>query len=304
MNENGGLATPHPFHQVVEICSTIIGKAPDWFKAPMKARSRWASSKGPAASVVALSLLLWHVELHNHKNRDVTVGSIEGDGLIFIGGSQGNKNLIVGGNNLDTIFSGQILGFSGGSLTKVGTGTLILAGANNYDETTTVKRGSLLVNNTTGSATGNSTVQVNGGTLGGKGIIAGNVTIGDGIGRAAFLSPGINQTSTSTLTLQSGLTFNSDGAFKVQLNSTSAKADKVVVAGVLINSGAQFKFSDVGSGTLGSGTVFTIINNTGPQPIAGTFSNLADGTTFTSNGNTFRANYEGGDGNDLTLIVQ
>ena len=36
---------------------------------------------------------------------------------------------------------------------------------------------------------------------------------------------------------------------------------------------------------------------------ATTFSNLADGSTFTANGNTFQANYEGGDGNDLTLTV-
>jgi hypothetical protein len=51
------------------------------------------------------------------------------------------------------------------------------------------------------------------------------------------------------------------------------------------------------------GTVFTVINNTSASPITGTFSNLADGSVFTSNGNNFQANYEGGDGKDLTLTV-
>jgi len=35
----------------------------------------------------------------------------------------------------------------------------------------------------------------------------------------------------------------------------------------------------------------------------GTFSNLADGAIVTIGSNTFQANYEGGDGNDLTLTV-
>jgi len=55
-------------------------------------------------------------------------------------------------------------------------------------------------------------------------------------------------------------------------------------------------------GTLPPGTVFTVIDNTAATPIAGTFNNLADGSTFTAGSNTFQASY-GGDGNDLTLTV-
>jgi hypothetical protein len=36
---------------------------------------------------------------------------------------------------------------------------------------------------------------------------------------------------------------------------------------------------------------------------AGAFSNLADGSTLIVGNNAFQANYEGGDGNDLTLTV-
>jgi hypothetical protein len=51
------------------------------------------------------------------------------------------------------------------------------------------------------------------------------------------------------------------------------------------------------------GTVLTLINNTAATPISGVFSNLADGATITVGSNIFRANYESGDGNDLTLTI-
>jgi hypothetical protein len=77
----------------------------------------------------------------------------------------------------------------------------------------------------------------------------------------------------------------------------------VVALGVTINAGAQTLFADLGSGTFTVGSFFTVIDNTSATPIAGTFSNLPDGSTFTNNGNTYEVNYEGGDGNDLTLTV-
>ena len=80
-------------------------------------------------------------------------------------------------------------------------------------------------------------------------------------------------------------------------------ADEVAALGVVINAGARFSFADIGNSTLPIGTVFTIINNTSATPIAGAFSNLPDGSTFTSNGNAYQVSYEGGDGNDLTLTV-
>ena len=70
-----------------------------------------------------------------------------------------------------------------------------------------------------------------------------------------------------------------------------------------INSNASFTFLDTGTGTLTTGTVFNVVNNTSTSPITGTFSNLADGAVFASNGNNFQASYEGGTGNDLTLTV-
>jgi hypothetical protein len=51
------------------------------------------------------------------------------------------------------------------------------------------------------------------------------------------------------------------------------------------------------------GTVFTAISNTSANPITGTFTNLPDDSTFTVGGNTYQVDYQGGDGNDLTLTV-
>jgi hypothetical protein len=78
---------------------------------------------------------------------------------------------------------------------------------------------------------------------------------------------------------------------------------KVNALGVTIGSNVTFTFNDSGTGTLTAGTVFTVINNTSANPIFGTFSNLANGSTFTSNGNKFKVSYMGGTGNDLTLTV-
>ena len=77
----------------------------------------------------------------------------------------------------------------------------------------------------------------------------------------------------------------------------------IVSAGVTIDSSAHIILADSGSTLLPLGSVFTVISNTA-TPITGTFDNLPDGGTITVGSNTFQANYEGGDGNDLALTVQ
>jgi autotransporter-associated beta strand protein len=247
------------------------------------------------------------LDISGHHAPGITVGSIEGSGNIFLGA----RNLTVGSNNLSTNFSGVIrdrggiVHDTGGSLTKIGTGKLILSHRNRYTGGTIIEGGKLIVNNDGHSGTGTGPVQVVEGKLGGKGIIAGAVTVGTGSGSGAFLAPGYVHGAgrPGALTIQGLLTFNGDGVYEMQVNSSSAIADEVATLGVAINTGSKFTFADIGNSTLPVGTVFTIINNTSATPIAGTFSNLHDGSTFSSNGNTYQASYEGGDGNDLTLTV-
>ena len=91
------------------------------------------------------------VEVFGNGNLDVSrpdpaadyMGSIEGDDLIFLGGSE----LTVGGNNMSTNFSGVISDTggihqaTGGSLAKTGSGMLHFSSANTYTGSTTVHAG-------------------------------------------------------------------------------------------------------------------------------------------------------------------
>jgi len=234
---------------------------------------------------------------------EVSVGSIEGEGQILLGDAE-TTGLSIGTNNLSTIFAGLIqdkVSLIGGSFTKVGAGTLTLTSANTYTGGTTIQAGQLKVNNTTGSGTGTGAVQVNAGTLSGHGTVAGTVTVGTGAGAGAFLAPG--DVRIGTLTIQSAIIFNTDANYSYNVNTQNAQTDEVIANGVTIDPGAIFSILASGHSQLATGTVFTAINNTADTPISGAFGNLADGSTVTVGGNNFQADYEGGDGNDLTLTV-
>jgi autotransporter-associated beta strand protein len=235
----------------------------------------------------------------------VEIGSLEGDGAVSLGILTG-ANLAVGSNNLSTIFSGLIGEHSRAtrsSLTKIGTGMLELSGANTYTGGTIVSVGGLVIDNMIGSGTGTGPVQVNGGILAGSGIIAGRVTVGTGSGAGGFLTPGMGKSTATTLTIQSALTFKSDSTYTCRLNTKKTKADQLIADGVTIESGAQFAFKVTGDQQLRIGKSATVISNTAATPIGGTFANLPDGSIITVGSNTFQADYEGGDGNDLTLTV-
>lgn len=123
--------------------------------------------------------------------------------------------------NTTVTFSGDLTG-DAGSYTKDGSGTVILAGANNtYTGGTTISAGTLLANNTTGSATGTGNVTVNGGTLGGDGIISGATAIASG----GTVAPG---NSIGNLTINNTLGLSGTALFEI--NDQTGQAD--LIAGV------------------------------------------------------------------------
>jgi autotransporter-associated beta strand protein len=248
-------------------------------------------------------LMLFGNSILDLYSQEVTVASLEGEGsVILVGSVYGATNLTIGSNNLSTTFSGVISeGSLPGSVTKIGTGKLTLAGANTYTGGTVIERGTLLVNTTSGSATGTGPVRVTAGTLSGRGTIAGAVVVGTGNGAGAFLAPGANRTG--TLTLQSRIFFKANATYTYTLNTRRGEADELIANGVKINPGASFSVVGFGNRRLAAGTVFTAISNTAATAIRGTFTNLPDGRTITIGRNTFQADYEGSDGNDLTLTV-
>jgi Passenger-associated-transport-repeat/VPDSG-CTERM motif len=157
-----------------------------------------------------------NLDISFHGPPGVTVGSIEGTGNVFLGY---NNNLTVGSNNMSTTFSGVIRdgganGGINGSLTKIGSGTLILSGANTYTCNTNTDGGVLQVD---GSINSNTGVHGNG-TLAGTGTINGNVTNngivspGDAPGT---LTVGGNYTQLQFATLMIQIAGANDGQFSV-----------------------------------------------------------------------------------------
>lgn len=223
----------------------------------------------------------------------ISIGSLAGDGIVLLGSNA--PSLTIGTNNSTTVFSGQIQG--NGSVVKTGSGTLTLTGANSYTGVTSVAAGFLKVSNPNGSATGSGPVKIfDGATLGGSGIVGGNLLAS----RHGTVAPG---TGTTTFTVQKKVTFDGASYYVWRVRTISTQADKLIARGVIISSGAFFTGIGIGSTALPPGTVFTVIENTSSVPISGIFRNLPDGGTITIGGNTYQANYEGGDGNDLTLTV-
>jgi hypothetical protein len=151
----------------------------------------------------------------------VTIGSVEGSGNVFLGAN----NLSVGSSNLSTTLSGVIQdggfnGGAGGSLTKIGAGSLTLSGANTYTGSTIVNAGSLLINNSSGSGTGTGAVMANnnGSVLGGTGIISGPVTVNAG----ATLSGGDATMANGSLSVANDLILNSNSIIELGLGASGA----------------------------------------------------------------------------------
>ena len=201
-----------------------------------------------------------NLDISSHNAPGVAVGSIEGSGNAFLGGN----NLSVGTNNLSTTFSGVIQdggrsGGVGGSLTKIGTGTLILSGANTYTGNTNINRGVLRVD---GSITSDTSVHYTG-TLAGTGMIHGNVMNNDfGIVRpgGALGTPGVltvvqNYTQTQYATLMIQIAGGNAGQFSVLDVMGNANLngylDPVLLSGFVPNIGDSFIFLNYASLTGG-----------------------------------------------------
>ena len=130
-----------------------------------------------------------------------TLGGLTGPGTFGLSNTASSAvALSVGNNNASTTYSGILQG--GGSLNKIGSGTLALGGASTYTGPTTISKGQLVVD---GWLT-NSAVSVNGGTLGGSGHLSsvtvsanGQLAPGDALGTQMNASGNVDLVSGSVL---------------------------------------------------------------------------------------------------------
>ena len=190
-----------------------------------------------------------------------TVASLAGTGGIITNTDIVERGLTVNDPSGSTEYSGVISGPI--ALTKQGGATLILSGADTYTGATTVDAagGTLIINGTlSGSA-----VTVNGGILGGSGIITQSVTVNTGGTLAPGNSPGI--LSTGSLNLAAGSTF------AVELNGSTVGTgyDQVNVTGGITLAGSLTL--SLGYAPAAS-DVFWIGLNDGVDSVSGAFSNV------------------------------
>jgi autotransporter-associated beta strand protein len=156
----------------------------------------------------------------------------------------------------------SIIGTTTGALTKNGTGTWTLSGANTYTGATTVNGGTLLVN---GSTAANSNVSVNnsGTTLGGTGTINGAVTVGNG----AKLLGGTGSAASGTLTLSNSLTLNTGSIIELALGATSGAHSTITRSGIgLWTFDAHQAFTFINLGVVPGTTYTNIITGLGSDP--------------------------------------
>lgn len=196
----------------------------------------------------------------------VSAGVLQlGDGLTSNGSVAGNitnNGVLFFANPFAETFSGNISG--AGALGKTGAGTLTLSAANNYSGGTTISNGTLLVNNTGGSATGSGAVTIaNGGALGGTGIISGVVLVNSG----GALTPG---NPLGTLTISNNLPLAAGSTTFMQIRHSPLTNNAVKVTGTLTE-GGMLVVTNIGATALAAGDSFKLFN---AANYSGAFANV------------------------------
>jgi fibronectin-binding autotransporter adhesin len=172
------------------------------------------------------------------------------------------------GNPFDMAFAGGFTG--GGTLAKTGAGNLTLSGSSNYTGGTNVNGGTLYVNNPSNSGTGNGSVTVVSGTLGGHGTINGGLSGNVDIGANAHLAPGVNNVGTltiSNLILESGSTADFD--FNSAANSMVTVTNSLAINGGgidLYQEGTTLPFTANGT--------YNLFNFSGAASVPGNYNAL------------------------------
>ena len=186
--------------------------------------------------------------------------------------------------------TGTISEFGGSrSITKAGTGTMLMSAANTYTGTTTVSAGTLVAN---GTQTGPLSVGPSG-TLSGSGTFG--ATTVEGV--LAPVAPGLSTGS---------LSFGATGRLEQTLTSVAPGTGPSVVASgtVTINPSAALNLVVAPGTALPHGSRALVIDNRGSEAIAGQFTGIPDGFVLpTPEGVPLAVAYSGGNGNDLSLTA-
>ena len=191
---------------------------------------------------------------------------------------------------------GYTLGMSGviggaGSLSKIGSGTLNLTGANTYSGGTSLTAGTIGVGNNTALGTGSLTMS-NNTTLQALSSVtlANDVTLN---GTSTFDTNGQTLGMTGVISGTGSLTKISQGTLILNAVNTYT-GNTLIQAGTLILNGSITSNTTLSSGTTlqGGGTIFGSLTSSGniAPSVAGTPTNLTIAGNYTSQGGTFTSN--------------
>ncbi|HEX8164976.1 MAG TPA: autotransporter domain-containing protein [Beijerinckiaceae bacterium] len=212
-----------------------------------------------------------------------TAGSIEGGGNYYLGPNR----LTVGGNNRSTEVAGAIsdcgvtgqqcravlgtpaLPSTGGALTKIGTGTLTLSGANSYTGGTTISAGTLQLGN--GGAAGSIL-----GNVVDNGILAFNRSDVFAFNGAISGTGAVEQRGPGTTVLTAASTYTGP----TRINAGTLQVDGSLASTVFVNSGGTL----AGTGAVGGLNVLSG-GTVAPGPAIGTLTvngnaSFATGSVF------------------------
>ena len=139
-------------------------------------------------------------------------------------------------------------------------------------------------------------VHVNeGGVFGGDATTTGNIYV------LGVVSPGNN--SLGKITTEGVFYLENTGVYKAEILNKD-HYDQIVADYTSIMYDSSLDLTYLAGGAIKKGDTFMIVNNTGTDPVQGTFKDLPEGAKVSVSGATFKISYVGGDGNDIVLTAQ
>ncbi len=200
---------------------------------------------------------------------NVIIGALTGSRDLNLGTGASARAISIGNNNVSTTYSGALT--NGGSVTKIGTGTLTLNGTNTYTGKTTISAGTLALSGS-GSIASTNIIVAGGAGLDVSGLssvfaLAGSTLTNSSVG-AVF--NGTNNCSAGTL----ALVYDGVNPSFIQTNGTMTLSASTVIqvnnTGVSLANGSYTIIAAATAGNIGQVT--------GPLPAVAVTGNGAAGT--------------------------
>ncbi len=196
-----------------------------------------------------------------------------------------------------------------GTLRKAaGTGTSAVVGMNFYNQSSglvQVDTGTLQLTSSTTNTAG--TLRLNGGKLSangnlgfGGGILEGSGAVGANALSGGLISPGQNGPGLMTFSAGLNLTTNATLALAGVGTVPGSQYDQLSVTGAVALGSCTLSVASLPN--VPPGTTFVLIDNDGTDAVTGTFNGLPNYSLLTIGSQLFRLHYNGGTGNDVTLV--